>query len=689
MAAEGSGSTAWYRGSFRRNLVDMHIDDWNGEFLSMFDSAQYLQCLKAGHIQSPMIYLQSHVGLCNWPTQSGRMHSGFRGVNKVGQLIDLCHAEGMDVVGYYSLIYNNWAYENHPEWRMRDGDGRPSRNDESSGFLGGGRYGLVCPNHRGYREFVFRQFGEIIATYRLEGVFLDMTFWPMVCRCPACRDRFRLETGRGIPETIDWNAPVWRQFQAKREEWLNEFASACTAELKRLQPGLSVEHQLSTIHQDWVFGVNEGINEASDYAGGDLHGGYRQESFICKLYYEITKNQPFEYMTSRCDPDLLDHTTTKPPEALMLHAFLALAHHGATLFIDAIDPRGTLNPKVYETIGKVFAQTAPYEKYLTGRLVSDVAVYFNLESRMDARRRGEGAGRANPQLDAALGMARALSESNHLYTVVSSCDREKARGKKAILVSEAAFLSDGEIDFFSDYVVRGGCLYIGGNTRPELARRLLGLEFIGYTDEDFTYLAPTAEGREMFGDAYSPDYPLACREGLMKVSNPLQQQVLATVTLPYTNPGDAGRFASIHSNPPGVKTDFPAVVFGRYGKGRVVWSAAPIEKSPQRAHRDVLDRMLRRLLGCAPALSSSAPPCVEFTVFEDDEQACLYVHAVNVQEQTPVIPAGGFSVSLRTEKRVRSVSRLPEESQIGFTLENGVMTFKVERLDLFAMFRVQ
>jgi len=34
-------------------------------------------------------------------------------------LIELCHKEGMNVVIYYSLIYNNWAYDNHPEWRMK------------------------------------------------------------------------------------------------------------------------------------------------------------------------------------------------------------------------------------------------------------------------------------------------------------------------------------------------------------------------------------------------------------------------------------------------------------------------------------------------------------------------------------------------------------------------------------------
>lgn len=101
-------SEQWYSRSFRRNLVDMHIDDWNPEFLAQFDPKAYFECLKTAHIQTPMIYIHSHVGLCNWDSATGRVHRAFAGRNKVRELFDLCHGAGMSVVAYYSLIYNNW-----------------------------------------------------------------------------------------------------------------------------------------------------------------------------------------------------------------------------------------------------------------------------------------------------------------------------------------------------------------------------------------------------------------------------------------------------------------------------------------------------------------------------------------------------------------------------------------------------
>ena len=36
----------WIEGNYRRNLMDMHIDDWNEEFLSKIDVDEYVEALK-------------------------------------------------------------------------------------------------------------------------------------------------------------------------------------------------------------------------------------------------------------------------------------------------------------------------------------------------------------------------------------------------------------------------------------------------------------------------------------------------------------------------------------------------------------------------------------------------------------------------------------------------------------------
>lgn len=545
----------WYKTSFRRNLVDMHIDDWDEDFLKDFDPQRYVDCLKKAKIRSTMIYLQSHIGLCNWDSKSGQTHRAFRNNHKIRTLIDLCHEAEMDVIVYYSLIYNNWAYETHPEWRIVDYDGRASRDN----YFGKSRYGVVCPNNPEYREFLTAQFREICENYQFEGIYLDMTFWPEVCCCPSCRERFYQETGWEIPEFVDWQDPVWLRFQKARQEWIGDFAAFCTETLKKLNPDAAVIHQCSPFSSGWPQAVDEGVSNANTYVGGDFYGGHTEQSYVCKLYREATSHQPFEYQTSRCDPNLNVHTVTKTPEKLLLHNYLTLAHHGAVLFIDAIDPDGTLNPSVYRRIGEVFSKTIPYEKYMYGDLCSEAALVMSLDSKFDVfspKSKHQPPDWNHPQLKAHLGLARILKEMRMTYTVLPGGRLERLKDKKVAFLTDAAILQEEQIEELVRWVDQGGCLYLSGTTDPRLSRKLLNLQVCGYTKTVNTYMAPTGAGEEIFGAEYSARYPLACKRQQVLVKNPDNHTVLAYMALPLTDPSDTEKFVSIHSNPPGKPSEW-------------------------------------------------------------------------------------------------------------------------------------
>ena len=373
----------WYQSSYYRTLLDMHIEDWDASFLSEFDPDYYVEQVKKAQIDAVMIYVQAHTGLCYWPTKSGVMHRSFLGhEDRIRRVFDLCHAAQMPTILYYSVIFNNAEYDRHPDWRMRDPNGDGSRAH-------GSRYGLCCPNNPDYRTFLKEQIREMHEYFDFEGIFYDMSFWPEVCYCPSCRKRYREEFGGEMPTIADWNDPTWNRFVRRREEWMGEFASFLTAEIKRLRPEVSVEHQYSTSVKFWRFGQNDNIAAASDYIGTDLYGGPRQQSLACKAWYHLSRNQPFQYMTSRCYPELAEHTTMKTQDQLEQHVAMTYFHHGAALMIDAIDPSGTVNPAVYELLGRVYDSVKCYRPYLAcGKPAADVALYYDLEGKMDVEVNG-------------------------------------------------------------------------------------------------------------------------------------------------------------------------------------------------------------------------------------------------------------------------------------------------------------
>ena len=285
----------WTEGNYRRNLLDMHIDDWHPDFLRQIDPEAYAEALSAAGFQAAVIKAKSHTGLCYWPASVGRMHKGLQGRDLVGETVDACHRRGLAAVLYYSQIFDNWAYETHPEWRLVALDGKTFREYRGMDWFRSGRYGICCPNNPGYREYVRHNLQELCQRYPAEGFFLDMTFWPEVCVCPSCRKRCLEETGTDIPDWVDWASPAWRAFVHRRAQWLREFALASTEAIKAVRPEVTVEHQFSMIATSWVNAATEGLAEASDFCSGDYYGGYLQQSFINKYYRSVTKTLPFVY----------------------------------------------------------------------------------------------------------------------------------------------------------------------------------------------------------------------------------------------------------------------------------------------------------------------------------------------------------------------------------------------------------
>ena len=76
-------------------------------------------------------------------------------------------------------------------------------------------------------------------------------------------------------------------------------------------------------------------------------------------------------MLSRCAPDLSAHTTIRRPRALKTAMASTMAHHGASFVIDAIDPVGTMDARVYDLVGELYAFQQPYEPYYTGDMAEE------------------------------------------------------------------------------------------------------------------------------------------------------------------------------------------------------------------------------------------------------------------------------------------------------------------------------
>lgn len=684
----------WFQKSYRRNLVDMHVSDWDEKFLSEFDPKKYVETVTLAGISSALVYANSHVGNCYWPTKTGHMHKGLKGRDILGEVIELFHQSGIDVITYYSLIFNNWAYDNHPDWRIVNIGGKETK-------VWTGRYGVCCPNSS-YRDFVVAQIEELCKNYEFEGVWPDMTFWPTVCYCPACIKRYASEVEEELPRIVNWEDPSWVKFQRKREEWLAEFASLVTSTVKKLKPTATVSHQSGSFLQDWKMGTSIELAKQSDFLAADLYGDSLQQSFYSKLFYNLSENVPFEYMTSRCYPDLRHHTSIKSEELLKAQVYSTLVNHGAFVFIDAIDPVGTLNTDVYERMGRIFKQTQKYEKYLGGRLCQDIGIYVSFESRIDLADNGR---KVNEVLlnitkvpshsQAALWASKSLLNAHIPFGVITKKNLKELSSYRVIILSDVPMMDEEETEALREFVSSGGSLYAskytslitkdGEREKDFLLSDVFGVSYLGETKEEVTYISPEEEGKDLF-PGYSAKYPLTILAPQLKIKTRGGAKVLATLTLPYTDPRDSSRFASIHSNPPGIPTDYPSIVLNGYGKGRALYVATDLEAIESESHPIIFTNLINLLSPKPFSFEADAPKSVEITLFHQPDRKRYLINLLNFQAELPNIPIERIKLRIRlNRKELERLIKLPEEKELVYEVKEDCVEFVAPKLETFLM----
>ena len=668
----------WYNDLYRRHLLDMHIEDWNDDFLSQFSPKDYVCNLKKANINYAMIYLQSHAGLCYFPTKSGTVHRLFeKKPDLIKKTIELCRENGIRVIGYYSLVYNTREHDKHPDWRLKGSDGLSNR--ERAGELEksalaftsakAGRYGHVCPSNMDYRRFTFEQIDEMLDYFDIDALFFDMPFWPHTCYCDSCQKLFAERYGqdKSMPKE-----PVSELIEFKAYA-MGDFIKAVTDHVKSRRPDMPVEHNFaSSVAGDTFNGCSEEVLAQCDYVGGDLYGDLYNHAFACKFYKNATENPPFEQMFSRCKPALRMHTLTKTYDEMKTAMASTMAHHGATLVIDAIDPIGTMDSRVYDQVGKIFEFQMGYEPYFTGDMVEETGLYYGMRSRLP--------GKGVTSLTACAQAGRTLSRA-HIPFGVTGCFHDLT-GYRIIAAPMLSSLESKDNARITAYVENGGILYLSGCGNSELVKALTGNRFIENSIERNLYVAPKP-GFESIFSGFTAKYPIPFEESAPMVEPGANTQVIATLTFPYTKPDDI-RFAAIHSDPPGVPTDIPAVTVTSYGKGKVIWSALPFENMPYEEHRQAFLNLLHFFGKPDYFFSSDAPVNVDITAFRNENS--VTVNLVVMDEEAITRPALPFTVKVRC--KAKQVLLLPEKTSVDFRIADGCTVFTTRQTDIFDMYEL-
>ena len=692
-AAAGAGR---YRDARRRLLVDMHIPDWDDGFLARYEPGDMAGAASLVGADAVMLYFQSHLGLCYYPTQVGVRHRAAESRDLAGETLDALAANGLPVCAYYSVNFNNRAWLDHPDWRLQPA--APA----TVGVLPRERYGIVCMNNPAYRDFVAAQIAEI-AAYQVDAFFFDMVWWNGICTCTACRDRFRNEAGTEIPELIDWSSPAWCQFQAARERWLTELAIWLRERARLARPGADVYHNFALGLSNWTRGVTFSSIAGHDFLGGDFYGGRAEQLLITRLMLNLTPNRPAEFMTTVAS-GLTEHSRLRSYDQLRVKALAALLADAAFLAIVAIDPDGTIDPQALDRVRAAFETSRRFDTVAGGEPIEDIGIYCSDLSKLDVDRETRAIQQAPaaslpdyPHFEALVGACRIVQQAHIPFGIVSRANLAELSRWPVIVLPNVQRMDAAEVAALRAYVRGGGRLY------ASRASSLHGVEGGPATDFQLADLFGCTfecaeQGRLVYARATGwpqPERPLAHWRDVDGKTGTLRVRLnggegLVAMTLPYghPHPGTVSDqdWASIHSSPPWEATDRPLVVRNRFGAGVSIYSAFDMEAGQSPEHDALFLSLLRDLMPEPPRVEGETHPHLWLSAFEQPKRLVVYLLNYQLEEPALPVPDARIRVRIPQGRRCLAVRRAPGFDLVShLEIEPGLIEFMTGSIDQVAV----
>jgi hypothetical protein len=631
-----------YDDAFRRVHVLFSAPEWARERGQHFDADRFIESLKDANVNCIQMYAKDHWGYCYYNATEGIRFP----IDILGTVVPKAHAEGIKVLAYFSLGWDEYALGRHPDWRAIDQQGLARRYRKL--------FAWACLNTP-YREYALRQVEEIAANYEVDGFWVDIipivtdgntigwnwspeyafdaAQYPVPCYCLSCRRKFRQQFGRDIPidPTEDDRITGYQFLLDAAATFLQDFREV----LQTHRPDAIVTYNGGGSPED-------AINVADANCAEGNAPAHSFQSFSCR--WAMSHGKPYEIIVSSGLPNSVqsawavpqpinyDHWTQKPSELLQLETSIAGAHRGNATITLMPFADGTVEQGQCPAFRTAFERIERMEPYLKGvQKVADVALVLTTEPYLAPHRWAD-------MMQGALNFHEALLQGHFQFDIVEArLVPDYARYPVVVLANQLT-MSMAEAERIRAYVEGGGRLIVVGATSLydenghiredfELAD-VMGVHYQGKIEDRFGYIRV----RDSQLSKGVPDVPiLTNRSPLSLIAQ--EGDILGWVERPETLRTEAT--AMIWGNPAPDRTQsHPLIIRHEFGQGRSVTVGVPLDTGGAVGTwpRQLAINMVDSLLG-ERSLTTDAPPGVEVVWNRQDRRSIL--HLLNHQAGDP------------------------------------------------------
>jgi hypothetical protein len=658
--------------STRQVHLDFHTSPHVPGVGAEFDAAAFVRTLQAARVNSVTIFAKCHHGYSYYPTTVGTPHPHLER-DMLGEMIAACHQAGIRAPIYTTVVWDELAWQTHPEWRQVAPDGRvagPSETPLRPGWKN------LCMNS-GYADYVIAQIEEILDRYDGDGMFVDIVrYIGASCVCATCLAQM-------VEQDVDPEAPAQlRAFTLAAER---RFMDRATAAIRAKKPDQTIFYN-SRLRMGWDSDAcnRPEMDNFTHLEIESLPGGYWGYDHF-PMYVRYFQSFPRELlaMTGRFHTTWGDFGGLRNRAALEFECFQALAHGAAISIGDQMHPRGVLDPAVYARIGEVYAKVERNEPWCFGtEAMPEIAV---LSANTDPWRT-----MINESDRGALHVLEQLKQQFHFVDTGADLSPYAV-----VVLPDEAPIDAALATRLRDYLAGGGGLLISDRSGLDATIGDFALaEEIGVHYRGAAEFAPDYLELEPALAAGIDPMPHVCELPGARVVAAPGAEVLARSGAPYFN-RTWRHFNSHQYTPMRDVTDEPLMV----QHGRALYLARPLfreyAQSARLAHKQVLANCLARLLPRPRIGANNLPSTAIVTVRR--RQPDLLVHVLHYVHQRrgqaldvieDVLPLHDVALSVRAARCPESVRLVPEDQAIEWEWQDGYVRLRLPRVAGYAIVRL-
>ena len=228
-AAESKTSDGWYDRPMRWAQLTLVEND-----PGTFDPAFWLDYFRRTHSDGACLSAGGCVAY--YPTKIP-LHYRSRWMadrDPFGELVAGCRKLGMNVIARTDPHATHQdMYDAHPDWIAVDAQGKKRKHWADP------EYWVTCALGPYNFEFMTAVTREIVALYKVDGVFSNRWSGSGMCYCEHCQRNFKAFSGRELPRTNNPQDSARRDYNLWREQRLFDVWKLWDAEIREVNPNAS------------------------------------------------------------------------------------------------------------------------------------------------------------------------------------------------------------------------------------------------------------------------------------------------------------------------------------------------------------------------------------------------------------------------------------------------------------------